>query len=223
MMLIDLTHTLNEHVPAWDLGCGFQKTLNHDYDESSSEVKFRVQRFSCFAGIGTHMDAPSHCIPGGLSIADISIDNLFRPCVVIDVSHKAHEHYCISEEDVLAFEEKYGIIAEKSFVIFYTGWEKYWHEPARYRNNLHFPSVNAEAAQFLLKRNIVGIGIDTLSPDSGGQHFPVHQIILGAKKYIIENIANASKLPPIGAKIIALPLKIEDGTESPIRLIALIP
>ena len=168
------------------------------------------------------MDAPSHCIPGGSSIADISIYDLIRPCVVIDVSSHADEHYCILQEAIIAFEKKHGVIAENTFVIFYTGWEKYWNQPERYRNNLLFPSVSAEAAHFLLTRNIAGIGIDTLSPDSGGEHFPVHQAILGGGKYIIENIANASQLPPVGAKIIALPLKIEGGTESPIRMIAII-
>src|SRR3990167_3284925 len=222
MKLIDLTHALNETIPAWDLGCGFQKILNSDYKDCVGDVKFRNQRLSCFAGIGTHMDAPSHCIPGGLSIADIPLEKLIQPCIVIDASQKANEHYCVSVDDINAFEKQHGVIQKNVFVIFHTGWCQYWNEPERYRNNLLFPSVSIEAAQLLLDRDIVGMGIDTLSPDSGGKYFPVHQAILGAGRYIVENVANANQLPSVGAQIIALPLKIEEGAESPIRLIAML-
>lgn len=67
----------------------------------------------------------------------------------------------------------------------------------------------------------MGLGIDTLSPDTRDSGFPVHQLVLGAGKYIIENIANAKKLPTTGCCIIALPIKIQHGTESPIRLVGI--
>ena len=222
MKLIDLTHTLIEGIPSFDLGCGFKKILNLDYADYPGEVKFRDQHIACFAGIGTHMDAPSHCIPGAISIADIPLEQLVRPCVVIDVSKKMHESYKLSLEDIQSFEKEYGQIEKNTFVIIRTGWCKYWSEPEKYRNNLNFPSISAAAAELFIERDIAGLGIDTLSPDAGGVHYPVHKIILGAGKYIVENIAHAEQLPAIGAKIFALPLKIAEGAESPIRLIAII-
>ncbi|MEI8296220.1 MAG: cyclase family protein [Alphaproteobacteria bacterium] len=107
-------------------------------------------------------------------------------------------------------------------MVIHTGWERYWGVPEKYRNNLVFPSVSAEAALALQMRQIVGLGIDTLSPDLPEDGFPVHQLILGAGKYIVENIANASKLPPMGAYILAFPMKIQGGTEAPIRLVGAI-
>jgi kynurenine formamidase len=74
----------------------------------------------------------------------------------------------------------------------------------------------------LLQRSIAGIGIDTLSCDRGDQGFPVHRIILGAGKYLVENIANAKELPPTGGRILVLPLKLEHGTEAPVRLVAFV-
>lgn len=82
--------------------------------------------------------------------------------------------------------------------------------------------MQKEAAHFLLSRKIVGLGIDTLSPDRPDNGYPVHAALLGAGKYIIENIANADSLPSVGSFILALPIKIKEGTEAPIRLIALI-
>ena len=219
MKLIDLTHTLTETVPGWDMECGFKKTVVRDYHDCFGAVKFRVQKIECFSGIGTHMDAPAHCIPGSMSIAEIPLTHLFVPCVVIDVSNTMHERYSVSSEAINAFEERYGVIRNDTFVIVYTGWSQYWAQPARYRNDLVFPSISLDAAELLLQRNIVGLGIDTLSPDCVDSDFPVHQAILGAGKYIIENIAHADQMPAVGAHIIALPLKIQDGTESPIRLI----
>jgi kynurenine formamidase len=49
----------------------------------------------------------------------------------------------------------------------------------------------------------------------------VHQAFLGSGKILIENVANLDKIPAIGAFIMALPIKIKDATEAPIRLIGL--
>lgn len=79
-----------------------------------------------------------------------------------------------------------------------------------------------ELQSFLLKRDVAGIAIDTLSPDCLDNDFTIHKLILWAGKHIIENIADCSQLPPRGSYAIALPLRAE-STESPIRIIALVP
>ena len=109
-----------------------------------------------------------------------------------------------------------------TFVIFYTGWEKFWDTPTQYINGHEFPSVHPDTAKLLLERDIAGIGIDTLSPDTGKDGFPVHRAVLGAGKYLVENIANAKELPESGAKSLVMPMKIKDGTEAPVRLVALV-
>src|ERR1700722_20945542 len=70
---IDLTHALSPEIPCWDNDCGFQHGLTLDYADCSTDIKFRVQKFEMPAGIGTHMDAPAHCIPGGKTIDEISL------------------------------------------------------------------------------------------------------------------------------------------------------
>lgn len=220
--IVDLTHSLSPDIPTWDGGCGFMHTLQLDYEEYTTDVKFRVQQISMYAGIGTHMDSPAHCIPGGASIDQLDLQHLVAPCVVIDVSQNAHERYSVSVADIQAFEENYGAIKPVSFVIIRTGWDKFWQQPDCYRNNLIFPSISSDAALFLLNRQIVGLGIDTLSPDRPEDGYPVHAAVLSAGKYIVENIANAGELPPVGSYSLALPIKIVGGTEAPIRLIALV-
>lgn len=219
---IDLTHSLSSTVPHWGVDVGFKyNARNIQTVELPGDVKFRVQRLEMSAGIGTHMDAPSHCYEHAASIDTIPLESLITECSVIDVSTKAHEHYSVTPEDITGFENKYGVIPENSFVIVYTGWDQRWLTPDNYRNEKVFPNISTEAAKLLLSRDIAGLGIDTLSPDAFGSDFPVHRIILGAGKYIIENVANAKQLDPIGSYIIALPIKVIDGTEAPIRLVGL--
>jgi kynurenine formamidase len=225
--LIDLTHTLSSEIPTWSGTCGFRVTVEVDYNQNASHTKFRVQSLEMRAGIGTHLDAPLHCFPNALSVATIPLEQLIVPCVVIDVSSKVDPDYYVSVEDIHTFEKQHGSISAHSFVIGYTGWSHYWHKPVRYRNQdgqgrMHFPGFSQEAAELLLERTITGIGIDTLSPDGSDQtYFPVHNTLLRNGAYIVENLTNCHKLPPIGAYFIGLPLKIEGGTESPMRAVAI--
>lgn len=219
---VDLTHPLTSSTPSWDNSCGFNHSISLDYTDCITEVKFRVQNINMPAGIGTHMDAPAHCDPQGKTIDATPLKDCIAPCVVIDISAKAHEAYLCSTQDILDFERQYRPIQPGDFVIIRTGWSRHWLTPAQYRNNLQFPSVSKEAAQLLVKRNITGLGIDTLGPDTAESGYPVHQVILGQGKYLVENVANADLLPPVGSTILVAPLYIFGGTEAPIRLIGFI-
>lgn len=220
--LIDLTHTLTPAIPSWNGCCGFNHEIKLDHEQCTTGIKFRVQQIKMHAGVGTHIDAPSHCISNGKNISDLEISELCAPCIVIDISAKAHETYSLNIQDIQNFETKHGKIPPNHFVIVYTGWDRFWTIPEKYHNGHIFPSISKEATLFLLERKIVGVGIDTLSPDRPEDGFFAHQLILGAGKYIIENIANAKSLPSVGAYTIALPLKIANGTEAPLRLIGLV-
>ena len=215
--IVDLTHTVSSGIPTWEDGCGFLLQTIQDYQD----VGFRIQRLEMVAGIGTHMDAPSHRIAGGTTVDTISLSDMMAPCVVIDVSNKVHERYKVSVEDVLEFEEKHGKVPTSSFVIIRTGWDEFWDSPEKYRNNLVFPSISVDAAMELLRRDICGLGIDTLSPDRLEDGFGVHAALLGAGKYIVENVANSRLLPPTGGYTLCAPIKIQGGTEAPVRLIGL--
>lgn len=223
--MIDLTHGLHESVPTWNGESGFRKKTIVDYAEGG----IRVLNYECLAGVGTHMDAPSHFIPNGKDISSLNLEDLIVPACVIDISSNQNPDYFISVRDIETFEKLHGPIPEKSLVIGYTGWSRFWKTPEKYRNadrqgNLHVPGLSADAARVLLARNVVGIGIDTLSPDGSNVHeFPVHHLLLGNGKYIIENLTNLQLVPPKGSFLFALPLKIEGGSESPIRAVALIP
>ena len=149
LSFIDLTHPLNSLIPTWDGGCGFLHKNVIDYPDCTAEVKFRVQQVSMQAGVGTHLDAPAHCIEGGLSVADIPLSQLIAPCIVMDVSRYCDAEYSLSSEEVLHFENQHGRLDAGNILLVYTGWEKYWNDPERYRNNFQFPSISEECARLL--------------------------------------------------------------------------
>lgn len=219
---IDLTHELAENIPSWDGGKALDFTLALDYPDCTAPDIFRKYDIKSSTGIGTHLDAPAHVVPGGRTIDQLTLEELIAPCVVIDVSAEASENYIAMPAAVERFEQEHGPIPAGSVVIFYTGWDKKWATPEQYHNNHVFPSVHISTAELLLTKGVAGIGIDTFSCDTGAHGFPVHRAVLGADKYLLENIANAGQLPLTGSKVLVLPMNIKGATEAPLRLIAII-
>lgn len=221
--VVDLSHELHEGVPTWTGSCGFGVSVDFDYEE----VGCRVMSYRSEAGVGTHMDAPSHFVPGGAGISDLPVENFVAPLCVIRVSTGEASDYLLSVGDVTRFEEEYGTIPEGSLVVADTGWARHWRDPRCYRNVdasgvMHFPGFHIDAVALLLERGIVGVGIDTLSPDGGSAEFPVHHLLLPRRKYIIENLTNLEAVPEAGAWVVALPPKVHGGAEAPCRCIALV-
>lgn len=221
--IVDLTHTLHESVPTWDGSCGFGSTIELEYDQGCC-----VQTMKLHAGVGTHIDAPAHFIPGGSSVSELQLEKLIAPLYIIDGRAEVcatSVDYQLQVRDIHCFEYTHGPINAGSFVAVLTGWSAYWHDTEMYRNvdlqgAMHFPSISTEAAAYLIKKNVVGIGIDTLSPDCSQTYFPVHEQVLGSGKYIVENIAHLDKLDPIGWVACILPLKARGMVEMPVRMIA---
>jgi kynurenine formamidase len=89
---------------------------------------------------------------------------------------------------------------------------------------LSFPGISEAAARVLVERQVDLVGLDTASIDHGPTtDFPAHRVFAEAGVPGLENIAQLEKLPPTGATIIALPMKIKDGTGGPCRVIAILP
>jgi len=181
--------------------------------------------------LGTHIDAPNHFEDNQPSVDELNLETLIGPASVIDVSDKVDNNadYELTVKDIVDWEEVNGKIPERSIILLNTGWSRRWNDYEKYKNvdssnKLHFPGYSAVAADFLVEeRDINGIGIDTLSADTGmSTDFAVHHIINGSSKYILENVANLDKLPPTGATLIIAPIKIEGGSGGQARIWAIL-
>jgi kynurenine formamidase len=114
-----------------------------------------------------------------------------------------------------------------------SGWGSHWPDPTSYLgsttpddpHSLHFPGLSREAAELLASQRAVrGVGIDTASIDPGrSRDFPVHRLLNEANIYALENVAALEQLPPRGATVWTLPVKIKGGTGGPVRIVAVLP
>jgi kynurenine formamidase len=83
------------------------------------------------------------------------------------------------------------------------------------------------AVKLLVERDILGFGVETVGTDCGqagmfDPPFPCHTLMHGAGKFGLASLANLDQLPPVGAVVIAAPLKIVGGSGSPVRVLALV-
>jgi kynurenine formamidase len=135
----------------------------------------------------------------------------------------------LSARDLQRWEAKNGTIPARSLVILNTGWHRRFGDAAKYVNEdsdkvMHFPGFGKDSAEFLLRRNVAGIGIDTLSLDHGpSKDFATHGVMLKANKYQIENLANLDRLPARGATVVIGVLPVKDGSQAQARIFALLP
>jgi kynurenine formamidase len=121
----------------------------------------------------------------------------------------------IQVEELLVYADK---IKENDIVIINTGC--YAH-PEEFSS---FGHLSKKAAEWLVKKKIKLLGVDTPSVDLGvpvGEQMPIHQIILGNDISIIEGLANLNEITQERFYFIGLPLKIEDADGGPVRAIAI--
>jgi kynurenine formamidase len=224
--VVDLTHPMHPDMPYWPGGVPFKMERLVDYDHG-----YRFHRFEMGENTGTHVDAPSHFVEGKRSIEKLTVDELVVPLAVLDVKQKVKTNpdYQVSGADIVDWEAVHGPVPVGCFFVANTGWHKRFNDVKQYLHQdtegiMHFPGFSAEAAKVLLERDVVGIGIDTLSIDPGNsKDFAAHKLVLGADKYMIENLANLDAVPELGAIVVVGVLPVSEGSQAQARVIALVP
>lgn len=226
--VLDLTHALSPAFPIWPGNAPLKLTNT----ATLAKDGYYANRWDVAEHHGTHLDAPAHFAPGGLTAERLGAASLVVPAAVLDLRERARKDAdaVVTVDDLKAWEKAHGRLPKGCGVFLCSGWDARAGDAKAFlgqdgSKGLHFPGFSKEAAEFLVKeRTIDGVGIDTPSIDHGpSRDFIVHQILNGADLYGLENVANLDKLPTKGATIIALPMKIKGGTGAPVRVIALLP
>ena len=223
----DLTHTYSSRLPVFPSFHPLQMTPKF----SIAKDGFFASQLTLDEHTGTHMDAPMHFIPGGVSADRLPVDRFVAPLCVISIAARAARDAdtTLTVDDILAWEKAHGRIPAGAFVAMHTGWDARVPNPASFINRdaagkNHAPGFGGEAANYLVKdRDIVGVGTDTLSLDmtaAGGS--TAHVAFLGAGKYGIELLANLTAVPPSGATVIIGGPKHEGASGGPTRVYAVV-
>jgi len=238
--VVDLTQTLSPDFPTIVLPPQFgqcapfrMETISR-YDDNGPAWYWN--NITVGEHTGTHFDAPIHWVTGrdlpNNTTDTLPVQNLVAPACVIDCSADAANNgdYLLTTPTIEAWEAKHGKISAGNWVLFRTDWSK--RTGAAYANvkddGAHTPGPDAAAVQFLVDRGALGFGVETIGTDAGQAHlmnpmYPAHTLMHGAGRWGLQCLANLDQLPATGALIIAPPLKIQGGSGSPLRVLALIP
>jgi kynurenine formamidase len=239
--VVDLSQPLSEATPIIQLPPPFANTPGWKLHEISRyDERGPAWYWHWFEGgehVGTHFDAPTHWITGreGEDVSQVPPARLVGPAVVIDRTAQAAENpdYLLTVDDIRAFEAEHGPLPAGGWLLYRTGWAARAHDQRAFLNanetGPHTPGMTAETARWLAEEApIVGLGVETVGTDAGAAHsfeppFPCHYYLLGAGKYGLTQLANLDRLPTTGSLLVAAPLKIVNGTGSPVRVFALVP
>jgi len=165
---------------------------------------------------------------------NIPVERFIGPACVIDVAQQAKRNpdYLVTRETVEEWEQRFGRIPCHAWVLIRTDWSH--RLGARDFLNIaadgaHTPGFHPQAVPFLAReRDILGVGVETVGTDAGQAPtfepmFPCHTIMHGSNRFGLASLTNLDQLPPTGAVVIAPPLKIVNGSGSPLRVLAFVP
>jgi kynurenine formamidase len=233
---IDLTHYFDEDAIYWPTAETFSfDTVFEGITEKGyyySSFKFSAEEHG-----GTHMDAPRHFAEGKPSMHEIALERFIGPAVVVDVHDQAlaDRNYQLVIEDFLLWEQANGAMPDNAILLINTGYARFWPDREKYMGTaktgpegvaeLQFPGLHPEAATWLIENRTVSlIGLDTPSIDYGkSTHFETHRILFEEEVLVVENVDKLDLLPPKGAWVLALPMKIRHGSGAPVRIVAWLP
>ncbi|HLY99490.1 MAG TPA: cyclase family protein [Candidatus Angelobacter sp.] len=243
LRIVDLTQPLSAATPLlplpaqWPNTPAFRMWEIARYDERGPAWYWNG--FETGEHTGTHFDAPIHWV-SGKDLPENSVDQInpkkfVGPAYVIDatIDAQSDSDFLLTVERVQQWESKHGKIPAGAWVLLRTGWSKR-SDPREFINmqedgHPHTPGFMKECSQFLAKeRDILGVGVETVGTDAGcagifDPPFPNHYFMHGSGKFGLAGLCNLDQLPPTGAVVFAAPLKIVNGSGSPLRAIAITP
>jgi arylformamidase len=153
---------------------------------------------------GTHMDFPLHILKDGNDSNALDLEHLIRPVKVFDLT---------MIDDGIAYSDLEPLdIREDDFVLFKT--KNSFEETF----NFTFIYLQEDAARYLAKIGVKGVGIDALGIERDQQGHPTHKALLGKKIIIIEGL-RLKMVKEGNYFMFALPLKIRDVEALPLSVV----
>ena len=169
---------------------------------------------------GTHIDAPRHFGRSGIPINQYPLEKCIVPGICIDLRHIAPRAE-ITPSDLEVAVTKAGVAVPKGgTVLLCTGHHERTFPRKEYATENS--GVNVAATEWLARQGIVHFGIDSMRPGPDGKvNLLVHKACFDLDITHIESLCNLEALLGQGQfTFIGLPMKMREGTASPIRAVA---
>jgi kynurenine formamidase len=221
MEVIDLTHILEENMPIYPTHSRYFHTLWDTFENGSRAL---IYQLIINEHTGTHMDATAHFMkeshPAHRYMAETEVSQFFGRALTIDLSHYKDTDL-VSEVEIQQWEQAHYPIEPGDNILLHFGWDRYWvPRSVNLTYSQSWPGLSGEAAEYMVSKQVKAVGCDVLAIDSSyADGTPAHLALLGNGVNIIENLTNLDQI--IGESyLLAFPLKVKDGSGSPIRALA---
>lgn len=206
---IDLSHPIHGGMPAYPSDPDVQIRQEARIDPDG----YALCSIRLSSHTGTHVDAPAHILPGASGIDEIPLDRFIGKAFVIDCRNH------ISRIDAGCIQAATSLAPTSNILLLQTGWDQLWGTPDYFQG---YPLLHPEAALAVAQSTLSAIGIDAPSFDAAdSKDYPIHRLLLGAGKLLIENLTGLANLPQTGIWFSAFPLSLGQGVDgSPVRAVA---
>lgn len=243
--VIDLAQAWYAGIPHWPTHPPFTHALTKLHGEVvlPGGASSAADAISLGTHTGTHIDALGHFSCNGYFHGGVEVEGrqdyvggltehsvdlippIVRRGVLVDVARRL---------GVEALPEEFGIgasffqdagIRRGDVVLIRTGWARYWHQPARFINNMRIPGVTLDGARYLSSTGVYAAGADTAAFERTPSNMEVHVHLLVERGVYIIECLNLEALSAQGATefvFAAGPLKIRGATGAPVRPFALV-
>ncbi|WP_051202835.1 cyclase family protein [Desulfovibrio aminophilus] len=203
--LIDLTLALGPDLPVWPGTPGFslEWTKRLGRGDSSND-----SRLSLGSHMGTHLDAPLHVLPGGLSAEVVDLDAFLGPAQVVHLP---------GLREVAARDLEPLLAPGVRRLLVKTDNSRLWDGPPR-PFATDFTALTQDAAELLVRAGVRLVGVDYLSVQRFGSRDATHAVLLGAGVAVLEGLDLRRAEPGIH-ELLCLPMKVAGAEAVPVRAV----
>lgn len=226
LRIVDLTQEIFEGMSVFPM---HQKTFimtNMSYEDNmkatgSKTLGFSARNLLISEHCGTHTDGIIEFKPGGVSIDEMKLEYFWGSAVCLDLTQVSENRY-IEPNDLENARRKSGLeIMKGDICLLYTGHYDRYFGTDKWQTT--YTGLSRKGAKWLAEKGVVNIGIDTPAIDHPKDvNFSGHLVCSEYDITNTENLCNLDKVVNKRFLYIGLPLKIRDGSGSPIRAVALL-
>jgi arylformamidase len=206
MQIHDLSMLISHGMPAFpgEPTAGFIPFATIERDDCE------MWQLALFTQIASHLDAPSHFMPGGRTIERVELERCVGPATVIRAESEA-------ELGADVFAPYMDDLRRTRRALLATGWDAHFGEDGYFTE---FPSMTVAAADLLVEAGVVFLGLDTPSPHTSEFRL-LHEALFANEMVVAECLVGTTAIGAPEVLLVALPLKLEGLDGSPVRAIAI--